>query len=247
MAAPNPPPRLNYTYVTEGARRKSRVLVHDQYKYLKNKTVKNAVYWRCHRETCQVTMSTALYDTSAALPNPNVFVKNPPVPHCHPPDTTLINKEEFRSSALEMIAQDTARPMLGAFEAASRNLAQGGGDVTSLPKFDQLSRSMARVRTELTPKHPRTLDEVYMPHPYTHTYSGENFCLEINQVGDEGLLLFATDQDLDNLGLCHEFYMDATHSSCPKPYKQYFTVHGNYRGQVILMASVLMTGKHELY
>ena len=247
MAAPNANLRVQKTYVAEGSRRTSRILVHDNHKYIKNKTVKDKVYWRCHRDSCRVTMSTSLYDTAAPYPNPNITVINRPPPHCHPEDTTQINQDEFRSHALKLVSDDTARPMMGAFEAASRNMAQGGGDVTCLPRFNQLSRSLVRARNQHTPRHPRTLDEVDMPFPYSHTHSGDNFCLEINQVGEEGLLLFATDQDLHKLAYCDEFYMDATHSSCPKPYRQYFTVHGNYRGQVILMASVLMTGKHDLY
>ena len=229
------------TYLTTGARRGSQVLVHYSYKYLRNRRKKDVLYWRCHRPNCRVTMSTQLYDET--VEHPVITVKNQPAPHFHPEDTSLIHRESFKNRAVKKITEDPGRTAINAYTSVSTSNAQGGGDVISLPRFDSIKRSLQRARSEYTPAEPRTLDDVEMPYPYTHTYGDENFCLEINQNGQEGLLLFSTDQDLHALGFCDEFYIDAMHKSCPKPYKQYMTIHGNYRGQVILVASILMTGK----
>ena len=231
----------SHTYITAGARRGSHILVHYNYKYIMNRKKKEVLYWRCHRTNCRVTMSTEVYDDT--LEHPPITVRNEPVAHYHPEDTSQINQEDFRNRAIKKIKEDTGRTALSAYTSVSTSLSQAGGDQSSLPRFDHVKKVLNRARSEATPANPRTLDDVEVPYPYTHTYGDRNFCLAISNAGEDGLLLFATDQDLRALGHCNEFYMDATHKSCPKPYKQYMTIHGNYRGQVILMASILMTGK----
>ena len=231
------------TYITQGATRGSKVLVHYNYKYIRNRRKKEVLYWRCHRSNCKVTLSTELFDES--LEHPPVTVRTQPAPHYHPEDTSQINKEAFRNRAIKKIKEDTGRTALSAYTAISTSVSQGGGDRSSLPRFDQIKKVLNRARSEATPPNPKTIHDIEIPYPYTHTYGDRNFCLAISNAGEDGIMLFATEQDLRALGHCHEFYMDATHKSCPHPYKQYMTIHGNYRGHVILMASILMTGENE--
>lgn len=55
-------------YITRGERG-GRVLIHDGYKYQKNRTRGEAIHWRCWREACRAPLQTNLFDVEANAPN----------------------------------------------------------------------------------------------------------------------------------------------------------------------------------
>jgi hypothetical protein len=58
---------------------------------------------------------------------------------------------------------------------------------------------------------------------------------------DWGILIYATNENLENLRQCSDIYCDGTFGTCPKPYEQYFTIHGKYRSRVLCFVYCLMT------
>ena len=58
---------------------------------------------------------------------------------------------------------------------------------------------------------------------------------------DWGILIYATNENLENLRQCPDIYCDGTFRTCPQPYEQYFTIHGKYRSRVLCFVNCLMT------
>ena len=129
-------------------------------------------------------------------------------------------------------------------QATVRNVHQGGGDRAAIPSLRAIQRSMYRARTENAPRAPKTLTDVDIQPPYSNTFGGEPFLSHHEAANNVGFTIFSTEEDYLMLEGCRECYMDATYSCCPGPYKQYFTIHANVRGQVIQIVSVLMTGEN---
>ena len=224
-----------------GSTRNSRVLLYNEYKYLKNRRRNDTVYWRCHRKECRVTLSTFGFDAEADDPPIRIKVE-PARAHDHREDTTLINRDTFKSEAVRSVAADSGRQVSACYQTVLRNVQQGGGDLSAVPEFRTVRRTMHRKRAENSPPVPASLEALVIPPDYCETWDGDRFLSHQNRLGDSGFLLYATDTDYDKMEFCTDFYMDATYTCTPFPYQQYFTIHGNYRNQVILMASVLMTG-----
>ena len=236
MAQAGGRPRL-----VRGSTLNSRVLLYNDFKYLKNRRREDTVYWRCHRKECRVTMTT--YGYQEDVDDPPIRIKVQPArAHSHREDTTLINKDNFRSEAVRSVADDSGRQVRDCYQTVLRNVQQGGGDLSAVPEYRTVRRTLHRKRAENSPPVPTSLADLVIPPDYCNTWDGDRFLSHQNILGDSGFLLYATDDDYDKMEFCRDFYMDATYSCTPFPYQQYFTIHGNYRGQVILMASVLMTG-----
>jgi hypothetical protein len=64
------------------------------------------------------------------------------------------------------------------------------------------------------------------------TWSEDRFLLYKDN--DWGILIYAANENLENLRQCSDMYCDGTFHTCPKPYEQYFTIHGKYRSRVLL-------------
>ena len=126
-----------------GSRNKSRLLLYNDFKYmyLTNKKRGGTVYWRCHREECRVTLSTYGYQEDAD--NPPVRIKVEPArAHDHTEDTTLINKDKFKTDALRFVGEDSGRQVGAAYQATLKNIQQGGGDLSSVPDFRSVRRTL---------------------------------------------------------------------------------------------------------
>ena len=232
-------------YLTSGARSTSNILVYKRYKYEKNKKRGLTVYWRCHRPECRTTLSTYAYDE--ATDKPNIRIKVQPGPHTHDQEDKTLNREHFKAETIRLLHEDCGRPVKATYTTAVRKLGIAEGDLTELKTYPQMKRGLYRARAQSMPHPPKNLEEVDIQPPHSLTWTKERFFLHKYTEGKVGFLLFATDADLEILQLCEELFMDATHRTCPKPYHQYFSIHGNHRGRVVLLVSVLMTSKYIKY
>ena len=93
---------------------------------------------------------------------------------------------------------------------------------------------MQRARSEAMPEIPATVDEVEV----AGSWAQDLFLLHADN--DWGILVFATNKNLTLLQQCRTTYMDATFRSCPRPYRQCFTILGNHHGFVLPLVHVLM-------
>ena len=230
----------NQPYLTSGSTKKSKSLIYQGYKYLKNKKKGDTTYWRCARLGCKVPMSTNSWPNAQA--NPHIIVKHEPRAHLHIPDGDLVRQDKFKADLRSSQVEDPSRSTHASYDNTLRTLHQGGGDIKAAPTYNQVRHLLYRCRKENMPPLPRELADVQIPPYYSETWAHDRFALHQNRRGNTGFLMFATDQDLEKLAQCDEFFMDATFRTAPHPYSQYFTIHGNYNEHVILLVSVLMTG-----
>ncbi|KAL8623791.1 hypothetical protein ACOMHN_054097 [Nucella lapillus] len=97
---------------------------------------------------------------------------------------------------------------------------------------------MQRARSATLPAILANLVDVHVQGIWSETWAQERFVLHADN--DWGILVFATDENLQHLRQCSTVYMDGTFKSCPRPYNQVFTIFGNLNGFVIPFVHVLM-------
>lgn len=102
----------------------------------------------------------------------------------------------------------------------------------SLPKISSMSRTIRRIKNKRNapPMTPRTVQELVLSELYTVTSKGENFLLyDSGATGDNGqrrTIIFATQENVEFLQQCREWFMDGTFSICPPLFQQIYTIHG---------------------
>ena len=161
----------------------------------------------------------------------------------HVADDDKIQNDKSIKRLTEAVREDATRPIKRIFEAVSRG-RQGGGDrepLPTLPELHSVRTLMQRARSSLIPQIPRVIADVRIEGEWANTWSQERFLLHLDN--DWGIAVFATDENLQRLQLCHDVYMDGTFRTCPSPYNQYFTIHGKYRDRVLPFVTALLTGK----
>ena len=110
-----------------------------------------------------------------------------------------------------------------------------------VPSFQDIRSSLGRTKSSQCPPVPATLNQVHIAGVFARTFLGERFLLHLDNF--TGVALFATDTELNVLGRCRTIYVDGTFKTAPRPYKQVFTIHGEYNNRVIPFAHGLLSGK----
>ena len=67
-----------------------KVLIHNGYKYQKNRTRPRAIYWRCWRKECRTNLQTNLIDLEDQ--NPNIVILQEGQ-HIHEKDDIVIDRD----------------------------------------------------------------------------------------------------------------------------------------------------------
>ena len=89
--------------LVSGKRKNSCILVHEDYRYNRNKTFKNFHYWRCcKRKECNGSVTTNKFDLKSA--NPDIRIERS-VPHNHAPQSDLV----YASNALREMTDAVKR------------------------------------------------------------------------------------------------------------------------------------------
>jgi hypothetical protein len=153
-----------------------------------------------------------------------------------------ITRSEIKNWLVQKVKQDPSLTIKRIYDSVVREHGEGGGDVESIPLFSYVRSAMTRARQELVPNIPWEVDDVEVEGTWAETWSGDYFLP--HRDNDWGMLLFLTPENLEGLSRCTDVYMDGTFRTCPRPYSQFFTVHGKYRNRVILFVSCLVTGKN---
>lgn len=222
----------------EGIRGRN-ILAHNGFRYHKNKSTANAIYWRCWRKTCGASLKTNHFNFEEDAPAIQVLYEPQ---HLHIGDQHQIQKDKAIHRLKEAVREDVTRPIKRVYEAVARHRGhQGGGDRDQLQEFHSVRTIMQRARSDLLPPIPQECADVRIEGEWANTWSHERFLLHLDN--DWGVAVFATDENLQKLRRCRDVYMDGTFRTCPSPYQQFFTIHGKYRERVLPFASVLLTGK----
>ncbi|KAK3085822.1 hypothetical protein FSP39_009183 [Pinctada imbricata] len=111
----------------------------------------------------------------------------------------------------------------------------------SIPPFSQVRSSLDQERRRHIPAIPSTVNQVSINGRWRRTESGGRFLSKLDN--GWGIAIFCTDEQLRCLGECEDIYLDATFKSVPRPYTQFFTLHGFYQDRVIPFAFALMANR----
>jgi MULE transposase domain len=157
----------------------------------------------------------------------------------------MVRDDEFRQTAQRVIRNDPSKPIKRAYDYVlreqRRNEQRSGVQRQPIREFVNIRSSLSRAKSSLVPNLPDDIHSVVIASPWSETWSSDRFLLHIDP--NLGIAIFCTDENLKILRKCKEIYIDGTFRSCPKPYKQYVTVHGKYHGRVLCLVSTLLTGK----
>ena len=219
--------------------RGGKVLIYNGFKYQKNRQRIHAIYWRCWRQECRANLQTNIFNLDDQAPNITILQEGP---HTHEEDDTVIGVDTTLQSLRSAIQQDPSVPIKRVYNNFARNVAQGGGDREHIPEFHRVRSAMTRTRLAHVPAVPHDIDEVSIHGHWKRTWSEDRFLLYKNN--DWGVLIYATHENLLNLRQCKEIYCDGTFRTCPRPYSQYFTIHGRYRNRVMCFVNCLMTDRN---
>ncbi|XP_064648761.1 uncharacterized protein LOC135500972 [Lineus longissimus] len=124
-----------------------------------------------------------------------------------------------------------------------RHPVQGGGDrPPRVEAYHSFRTVLNRTRVSQLPEIPVEVEDVVIEGQWAETWLQERFLL--HQDNDLGIALFAPDANLTALQQCREIYMDGTFRCCPRPYVQFFTIIGRYRGWIVPLVTVLMANRN---
>ena len=204
--------------------RGGKVLIHNGFKYQKNRQRTESIYWRCWRKECRANLRTNIFDLNDMNPNIQILQE---IEHAHEEDDDMIGKNETLNQMKDAIREDPTVPIKKVYNKVARAMIRGGGDREHIPEFHRIRTSMTRTRLEHVPVVPRTVDDITIEGTWRETWSGDNFFL--HQDNDWDILVFTTDEHLICLQRCQDIYMDGTFRTASSPYRQYFSIHGKYR------------------
>ena len=101
--------------------RGGKILVHEGFRYQKNKAKQDRIYWRCWRKTCNAFIQTEPFDIDEANVRINIIhVSN----HNHPNDTNLIETTALTQTMIEEIETDPSKPIKRVYNEVVRNSQQ---------------------------------------------------------------------------------------------------------------------------
>lgn len=133
---------------------------------------------------------------------------------------------------------DPTVPVRRVYDAA---VEQDSGDSDCLASFESVRTRIKRVRAELVPHIPPTVDDIDIQGNWRCTWKNRQFLSF--QDNNWGVAVFCTNLMLRVLQRCECLYIDGTFRTAPHPYVQFLTIHGLYFGHVIPLIFCLVTGK----
>jgi hypothetical protein len=172
--------------------------------------------------------------------NANIRILNDPTDHSHySDDENMIRADAFREAIKSNVKDDPSRPVKRVYDATASSVARLGRAVPS--EFKTVKSSAKRAKQGEVPRIPRTVNDIDIRGVWAQTWNVDDFLLHWDS--GWGLLMFATEENLKVLQECRDIYIDGTFRTTPKPFYQYVSIHGHYRGRVLPLVHCLVVGK----
>lgn len=169
-----------------------------------------------------------------------------PSEHNHPASTAKTEARRIVNAIREKARgtqEKTASIVAGAVAAASRAAAN------VLPNIDRLARTVQRHRQQYNP-HPRVpklLEELVLEPVCCRTKKGENFLIK-DAGGPDRYLIFGTQENLDILERCTEWFADGKFFTAKSLFLQLYTIHGKFDDIIVPLVYVFLPSKSkEIY
>ena len=148
--------------------------------------------------------------------------------HNHPADQAEKIVVEKKKSA-----KDSVRPIPTLYHETLQALATipNKDEVAlKLPTIEQIKTSLYDIQRKRLPTLPKSRSDVQFTDEWTMTSSGKPFLLADDGLGDNKLIMFATDDNIAILCEADTIYIDGTFQTCPKPFYQIYSIHAFKHG-----------------
>jgi len=156
--------------------------------------------------------------------------------HNHLADNETISKDTVTNNIRRLIKDNPTKPIKRAYDEAIISTAE-----TDTPEFKTIRSQLNRKRAQILPPIPHVIEDINLEGEWEQAWNGEPFLS--HQDNAWGIIIFATRRNYIKLKQCDNIYIDGTFKTCPKPFKQFVTIHGNYMGRVLPFVMCLVTGK----
>jgi hypothetical protein len=158
--------------------------------------------------------------------------------HSHVADSFAARRGVVLLRMQQATKRDPTVPVRRLYDVAAE---EDSGESDELPSFESVRSRVKRVRGELMPRIPATIDDVVIDGNWSRTWKDRNFLSLLDN--DWGIAIFFTEAMLKVLQRAECLFIDGTFRTAPHPYVQFLTIHGLYLGHVIPLVFCLVTGK----
>ncbi|CAF4570128.1 unnamed protein product, partial [Rotaria sp. Silwood2] len=205
----------------------------DNYLFRCNKTTARKKYWMCTEKGCSVYVHTTL--------NKELICLNGVHNHLSSPEQ--LEAKLLRDKMKERILTETISiTKIYDEEIVKAKLSKAAAAI--LPTVIEYRSNMSKARRKITPVIPSTV-MFEIPELYQQTLSNERF-LTIDlflKRGQDRILVFASDQQLELLFESDTIFMDGTFDTSPANFKQVYLIHVHKFGQGLPVAFCLLPNK----
>lgn len=223
--------------VLKGDRGRGNVVTFNRFRYQTTRKdhLNGKWYWRC-KDRCGATLQTEPIRNDNQETVRILFVGL--VDHNHQHHDELTRTIDHKKRMLELMA---AAPITTTAKEVYDEYAVGLNDEgrECCPTWNFMKSALERCRYESLPRVPRRFEDIEIPDSLARTPDGHNFLLHC----EDGIIVLGTRRSLRRMQRCRTFYQDGTFKTCPKPFKQFFVIHGQYRGRAIPLIYALLPDK----
>ena len=224
-------------HVVDG-NRGGKILIFNNSRFRRNQTRQTGIYWKCDAERCQSRIKTNLFDVNNPLAIINIISSTPHAGHGNPDEN--IERSRLVRQMREEIRNDPTRTIRSVYDRVV--LRAGPGVNPFIPSFQSVRSVLNRERAKHVPPVPRNLAQVNINGLWALTQNQQQYLRHQNN--GSGVLIFATDEDLQLLANATMVFVDGTFKTAPRPYEQFFTIHGEINGHILHLASGLLANKN---
>jgi len=210
------------------------------YLMTQEKKLKDTYYWCCEKkklENCKGRAITNFYNGSHYLKK---FVE-----HNHSPQPSnakvaeiigqIKQKARVTRDKPSQIIQDITSSMLQDYQPY-------------MPSSNALRAIIGRIKRAEMPAQPQTIEEIIVPDSLRLTLNGDTFLIKDSEIGNDRILLFATQANIRRLSQASFWLMDGTFKTVPTVFRQLYTIHapvGGENSRIFPLVYSLLTSKSE--
>jgi len=218
------------------SKRGKDLFVLEGYTFMKSSHDKagTAIYWKCteyHKNKCPGRCTTK-----------NGKLESHKNKHNHLPDQSRIEARLVLQNVKELA---TSSQLSTQQIVAQSTMSIEPSVAAKLPSTSLMKRAIQKKRKIDTsaPPNPKKLTDLILPHEYQITVNGESFLIFDSGPADDRIIIFATNQFLNQLAQSDHWFADGTFKVVPKLFYQLFTIHGIRYNNVIPTVFALLPNK----
>jgi hypothetical protein len=224
--------------VVNSIRGKPKIVVRG-YLLVKDKNRNEKYYWYCEYKylyNCKGRATTILNGQEHVLVKFNE--------HSHAPEASRANVVQTLNMIKETASHTHDHPVQ-IIQNAVINMSQNS--YSHMPNKQALRKQITYVRGKNMPSQPQSLQDINVPINLRATISGNQFLAKELEIGDEKIMIFCTESNLQHLQEADYWIMDGTFKTVPTLFLQMYTIHALVGGEdnacVFPMVYALMTSK----